>query len=117
MKAMGQWLKKLQVSFNENTLLVIENTGIYHHIVWEYCSANHLPINISNAAHIKWSLGLVRGKNYKVNSERLCMYAFKNAEELKAAPVLNPVLLKLKDLITTRSMFLESFNKAKVYLN
>lgn len=117
MKAMDQWLKKMGVGFNENTLLVIENTGVYHRIVWEYCSNNKLPVNIGNAAHIKWSLGLVRGKNDKIDSERLCVYAFKNAEELKAAPTLNPVILKLKDLMTSRSMLLESFTKTKVYLN
>lgn len=115
--ALDKWLKELKVSFNKNTLLVIENTGIYHRIVWEYCSANKLCINIGNAAHIKWSLGLVRGKNDKVDSERLCVYAFKNAEDLKGAPVLNPVLLKLKDLMSSRSMLLESLNKTKVYLN
>lgn len=117
MKALDKWLKKLPVSFNENTLLVMENTGVYHRIVWEYCTANKLPVNIGNAAHIKWSLGLVRGKNDKVDSERLCVYASKNAEDLKAAPALNPVLLKLKDLMTSRSMLLESLNKTKAYLN
>jgi len=116
MNALDKWLKKLQVSFNKNTLLVIENTGVYHRIVWEYCSANKLPINIGNAAHIKWSLGLVRGKNDEVDSQRLCAYACKNAEELKAAPVLNPVFIGLKDLMTSRSMLLRHLNSTKVYL-
>ena len=36
MKALGKWLKKHKVSFDENSLLVIENTGVYHRLVWEY---------------------------------------------------------------------------------
>ena len=32
MKTFSKWLKNYKVSFNGNTLLVIENTGIYHRL-------------------------------------------------------------------------------------
>ncbi len=115
-KAMDRWLKKQKVSFDENSLLVIENTGVYHRLVWEYCSSSNLPLHIGNAAHIKWSLGIMRGKNDKIDSQRLCSYAFKNADELKATPVLNPVFLRLKDMMTARSRLLAQKNSIKVYL-
>src|SRR6266700_1473182 len=63
MKALGKWLKKYKVSFDENSLLVIENTGVYHRLIWEYCSKHNLPIPIANAAHIKWSMRIARAKN------------------------------------------------------
>lgn len=116
MKAMGKWLKKLKVSFDDNSLLVIENTGVYHRLVWEYCSAEGLPLYIGNATHIKWSFGIARGKNDKIDSQRLCSYAIKNADELKTTPVLNPVFLKLKDMMTARSRLLAQKNSMKVYL-
>ena len=116
MKALGKWLKKHQVSFDENSLLVIENTGVYHRLVWEYCSAQGLPLHIGNATHIKWSFGIARGKSDKIDSQRLCAYAFKNADELKATPVLNPVFIKLKDMMTARSRLLAQKNSIKVYL-
>lgn len=116
MKALDKWLKKHKVSFNENSLLVIENTGVYHRLVWEYCSSQGLPLYIGNATHIKYSFGIARGKNDKIDSERLCMYAFKNADELKATPALNPVFLKLKDMMTARSRLLAQKNSIKVYL-
>jgi len=116
MKVMGQWLKKLKVSFDANSLLVIENTGVYHRLVWEYCSSQGLPIHIGNATHIKWSFGIARGKNDKIDSQRLCSYAFKNADELKATPALNPVFLTLKDMMTARSRLLAQKNSMKVYL-
>jgi transposase len=115
-KKMDKWLKKQDVSFNENSLLVIENTGVYHRLVWEYCSTNSLPLYIGNATHIKWSFGIARGKNDKVDSQRLCSYAFKNADELKATPALNPVFLRLKDMMTARSRLLAQKNSIKVYL-
>jgi len=102
-KNMKQWLKQENVSFDNNTLLVIENTGIYHRLIWEFCSTHQLPIHIGNAAHIKWSFGIARGKNDIIDSQRLCNYACKHADELKASPALNPVFIKLKDLMTSRS--------------
>lgn len=116
MKALGKWLKKHKVSFNDNSLLVIENTGVYHRLVWAYCSKLGLPIHIGNATHIKYSFGIARGKNDKIDSQRLCTYAFKNADELKATPALNPVFIRLKDLMTSRSRLLAQQNSIKVYL-
>jgi transposase len=91
------------VSFDNNTLLVIENTGIYHRLIWKFCSTHQLPIHIGNAAHIKWSFGIARGKNDTIDSQRLCKYAYKHADELKASSPLNPVFIKLRDLMTSRS--------------
>src|SRR5881227_3245553 len=116
MKAINKWLKKQQVPFDNNSLLVIENTGVYHRLIWEYCSSYGLPLHIGNATHIKHSFGIARGKNDKLDSQRLCSYAYKNAEELKATPVLNPVLLQLKDLMTARSRLLNPYNSIKQYL-
>ena len=116
MKALDKWLKKQQVSFDENSSLVIENTGVYHRLVWEYCSASGLPLHTGNAAHIKWSFGIARGKNDKIDSERLCAYACKNADELTATPAVNPVCMKLKDTMTARSRLLSQKNSIQVYL-
>src|SRR3982751_4016787 len=62
-KALNKWLKAQKVLFDNNSLLVIENTGVYHRLIWEYCSKNNLPVYIGNATHIKWSFGIARGKN------------------------------------------------------
>jgi len=107
MKLFEKWLKSHKTAFNENTLVVIENTGIYHRLIWAFCSRKHLPIHIGNAARIKWSFGIARGKNDKIDSLRLCNYAFKEAEDLKATPVLNPQLLHLKDFVSARTKLLK----------
>lgn len=117
LKLFAQWLKTHQVTSGKNTLLVMENTGIYHRLLWSFCSKKNLPIHIGNAAHIKWSFGIARGKNDKVDSIRLCNYAFKSADELKASPALNPMLMQLKDLMSSRSKLLSQMNTIKTYLN
>jgi transposase len=115
-KLFHKWLKLHKVSFDEHSMVVIENTGIYHRLIWGYCAKNNLPIHIGNAAHIKWSFGIARGKNDKIDSQRLCQYACKHFDELKATPALNPALLQLKDLMASRSKLLTQLNSNKTYL-
>lgn len=112
-----KWLKAHQITFDNNTLLVIENTGIYHRLLWQFFSENNIPVHIGNAAHIKKSFGIARGKNDKIDSQRLCSYAYKNDEELKAASALNPEFIKLKDLITSRTRLKAQFSANRTYLN
>lgn len=78
-KLFERWLKNHGVTMNEQSIVVIENTGIYHRLIWSFCSKKALPIHIGNAAHIKWSFGISRGKNDKIDSIRLCNYAFKES--------------------------------------
>ena len=111
-----KWLKVQKVTFDNDTLLVIENTGIYHRMLWKFFSENNIPIHIGNAAHIKKSFGIARGKNDKIDSQRLCSYAYKNDEELKATPALNPAFLSLKDLITSRTRLKTQLGANKAYL-
>ena len=107
------WLDEHKVTFDSNSLLVIENTGIYHRLIWNFCSTHLLPIYIGNAADLKWSFGIARGKNDKVDSMRLCDYAYKNHDDIKPTASLNKVLITLKDLLSNRSKLL----KLKMPLN
>ena len=116
MKAFKGWLKAHAVSFDGNSLLVIENTGVYHRQLWAFCSRYNLQLHIGNAAHIKWSLGITRGKSDKIDSGRLCNYCYKQADELKATPALNPVFMKLKDLMTSRSRLVVQLHSTRNYL-
>jgi transposase len=116
LKDFSKWLKVNKVTYDENTLLVIENTGIYHRLLWAFCSKNKLPIHIGNATHMKRSFGIARGKNDMIDSVRICNYAFKEAETLKKQPVLDTVLMQLKDLMTARTKLLSQLNSVKTYL-
>jgi len=111
------WLDDYQVTFDANSLLVIENTGIYHRLIWNFCSTHLLPIFIGNAADLKWSFGIARGKNDKVDSMRLCDYAFKNYEDIKPTTILNKALITLKDLLSNRSKLLKLKNGIRQTLN
>ncbi len=113
LKSFKAWLEQHQVSFDNNSLMVIENTGIYHRLIWNFCTTNLLPIFIGNAADLKWSFGIARTKNDKVDSLRLCEYAYKNHEDIKPTTGLNKPLITLKDLLSNRSKLLRQKNAIK----
>ena len=113
LKSFKEWLDENQVSFDENSLLVIENTGIYHRLIWNFCTTHLLPFFIGNAADLKWSFGIARTKNDKVDSMRLCEYAYKNHEDIKPTTGLNKALITLKDLLSNRSKLLRQKNAIK----
>ena len=75
-----------------------------------------MQIHIGNAAHIKWSFGIARGKNDKIDAIRLCKYACKESDELKMSQALNPKLMELKDLQTSRTRLLSQKNANETYL-
>lgn len=110
-----KWLKQYTPTERE-ILLVMENTGLYHRLIWAFCSRNNIPVHIGNAAHIKWSFGIARGKNDKIDSFRLCQYACKERDALKAMPALNSSLLLLKDLVTARNKLVSQVNAIKTYI-
>jgi len=117
MKVFKAWLKSNRVPYDANTIVVIENTGVYHRLIWSFCSKHNLNLHIGNAAHIKWSLGITRGKSDVIDSQRLCIYCFKQSEELKVSPTLNPIFMQLKDLMTSRTRLLTQLQSNKSYLN
>ncbi len=59
---------------------------------------------------------LTRGKSDVIDSRRLCLYCCKQADELKATAALNPVFMKLKDLMSSRSRLVVQLHSTKNYI-
>lgn len=75
LKRMCNWMKSSGVENFADTLVVMENTGIYHRAIKGFCHKHLIPIHIGNAAQMKWSFGITRGKSDPVDSVRICGYA------------------------------------------
>jgi|tagenome__1003787_1003787.scaffolds.fasta_scaffold20666362_1 transposase len=106
LRQLHQWLTEMQVPLSNQAIVVIENTGIYHRLLWHFFSSLQVDLCIENAAQVKWSLGIARGKNDKVDSRRLALYAVRHADRLKPTPALHQQVLPLKDLLTLRNKLL-----------
>lgn len=111
-KAFDKWITTQGVNqaLRPQLLVVMENTGIYHRRLWQYCCTQNLHATIGNAADIKWSFGLVRGKDDVTDSVRLCEYAYRHADRLRQADAFDEDVLLLKDLQTLRKRLLKNLS-------
>ena len=113
---MKTWLQQNDVPLNEDTLFVIENTGLYHRHLANFCNKHQLRLCIENGAQVKWSLGIARGKSDKVDSRRLAVYALRFADRLKPAAVLHEGIQAIKDLITLRNRHMVQLRSLQTHL-
>ena len=86
----------------KKTLLCLENTGVYGYLLALWAVKNAYNVWVENAISIKRSLGLVRGKNDKVDAHRIALYAFRFEDKCKLWQPPRKAILVLKQLLTAR---------------
>lgn len=98
-------IKKFFKAFKKESLLIgMENTGRYNWALYEVLA--ELPqhqIFVIPPIHLKKSMGLVRGKNDKIDALRIAIFTEKNYLELREWQPVPENIQKLKILLTERS--------------
>ena len=110
MEQLMEWLTKLNSDF-EDTLFCMEATGLYCFPLTRFLAANSIDIWIEHAAQIKKATALARGKNDKVDSQRIVLYAIKNLERLRLWRPMNATLEKIKHMASLRNRLVETKKK------
>ena len=95
-------------------LYCMEFTGVYNFHLVEYLTRQQLPLWLESASRIKASSGMQRGKNDKVDSLRIALYAYKNKETVKLWQAPRPVIIRLKRLLTMRQRCIQLKKQAGV---
>jgi transposase len=113
MTELMDWLKDLNISFEE-TLFCMESTGLYCFPLTQFLSANLIDIWIEHAAQIKRSTVLDRGKNDKVDSKRIALYATKNLDRLRLWKPMSNTLERIKHLASLRERLVDTKKKLEV---
>ena len=93
--------KKFSLSYSQ-IIVCMEHTGIYCLPLLKFLVENKIKVCLESALQIKRSQGLVRGKNDKVDAQRIATYAYKNREHLAFWKPQRLVIQKLKALLVTR---------------
>lgn len=91
-----------EASFS-NSLYCMEHTGIYNNHILSLLHVNKANVWIEHPIHIKESLGMIRGKNDKVDAQRIALYAYKNREEARLWTPKREVIQQLDRLTAIRS--------------
>lgn len=83
--AIKAFLKKLSAEQKvspANCVFCLEHTGIYNAHFLKVTEEKKLSVCLESSVQIKQSGGLQRGKNDKIDSYRIALYAYKNREFL-----------------------------------
>jgi len=90
---------------NKETEVVIgmENTGRYNWNLYEVLQNFNFKVYVVNPLHLKRSLGLVRGKSDKIDSERIAWFTNKHQQELTLWKPSSETMKKIKVLFSERN--------------
>lgn len=110
MESLIIWLNELCPDF-ESILFCMEATGLYCFPLTRFLATNSIDTWIEHAAPIKRATALARGKNDKVDSQRIVLYATKNLERLRLWKPMNATLEKIKHLASLRNRLVETRKK------
>ena len=101
-----QLLKRFEVG-SSHLLFCMEHTGFYGNHALAVLQEKGIGTWLGPAVQIKRSLGVTRGKNDKVDSKRIALYAFKNQTDIRLWQSPGEELKKLKHLVGIRKRILK----------
>lgn len=113
-KRMKAWLKQQGCEAGTDTLCCLEHTGLYTRQLVHYLLARDVRVWLESALQIKRSIGMVRGKDDKVDAQRIARYALLHQHEAQCLSLSGVTLERLKDLQANRGRLLKALQSLKV---
>ena len=101
MEQLMEWFKELTPEFDK-TLFCMEATGLYCFTLTYFLASHSIDTWIEHATQIKKATALARGKNDKVDSQRIAVYATKNLDRLRLWKPVNATLEKTRHMASLR---------------
>jgi transposase len=105
--------KKFCISYGQ-LIVCMEHTGIYCRPLLEFLTENQIKVCLESSIQIKRSQGIVRGKNDKIDAQRIALYAYKNRENLTFWAPQRLAIQKLKALLVTRDRLIRCKTELQV---
>lgn len=106
-KSLVVWLKEQEADF-ENTLVCLEHTGMYGKVIVKYLTVYKFTIWVEMSLKIIRSIGVQRGKNDKLDAERIAYYAMKNVDEAQIFTTPRKEIEKIRNLLSLREKLVET---------
>lgn len=100
-QALRKWLKEQNATF-ENTLICLEHTGMYGKLLIKYLMVFKFDLWVEMSLKIIRSIGVQRGKNDKIDAERIAYYAMKNVDEAVLYKAPRKEVDKIRNLLSLR---------------
>lgn len=113
-QAMIRWVRKLAKCPIEEWILCMEHTGVYSLPLSCYLSEHHYNYCLESPYHLKHSLGLLRGKNDKLDAHRIADYIFRYWDKAKLHSFAGQIIVQLQNLLAHRSRLLKCKHRLSV---
>lgn len=113
MDGLQKWLKEITEE-KEDILFCMEATGLYCFPLTRFLFNSSIDTWMEQAIQIKRSSGSLRGKNDKVDSQRIAVYAMKNLDKVRLWKPMDTTLEKIKHLTSLRERLVETIKKLEV---
>lgn len=117
LKALFKRLKELSDFSAQQAVFCMEHTGIYGQHTLNFLHEKQANICLESAVHIKYSSGLQRGKNDKIDAIRIGQYAYEKRDKLKLWKPQREVVQQLGYLAGLRSRLIGAKNQLTVPIN
>lgn len=106
-KQLVKWIKRNTDCQLDELLICFEITGLYSLQLANFLSQNKTNYVMENPIQIKRSMGLVRGKDDKVDSKRIAEYAFMRKDKLKLSTLPSQELIKMQNILALRERMIK----------
>jgi transposase len=100
-KKLVKWVVNIEGELG-NVLFCFEHTGLYSIHLAEYLDDQKILFAMVPGLEIKRSLGIVRGKNDKIDSYQIAKYAFLRKDEIQPTILPTDSITKIKRLLSLR---------------
>ena len=97
-----KWVKQNNTFKAENTLYILEHTGIYSEQISAFFNDNDIPFALIPGLEIKKSLGIARGKDDKVDATKIALYGYRLRDEITPYVMPSKNISKIKRLLALR---------------
>lgn len=101
-KKLLKWVYNNSAFSKENILFIFEHTGLYSHQLSVFLTKQDIPFSLVPGLEIKRSLGIVRGKDDKVDATKIALYGYRLRDEIKTYKLPTKQVASLKRLLSLR---------------
>ena len=109
------WLTS-ETGFKTGALVVgMENTGLYGYALCRFLERERVDYCVFNPLALKRSLGLVRGKDDRVDAFRIARFTYQHRDCLRYSRLSGETVRKLKSLATERARLVRQLAANKAF--
>jgi transposase len=112
-KKLKYWAKQQGSAMEAEVLVCLEHTGLYTRRLVHYLLSRGVKVWLESPLQIKRSIGLVRGKDDKIDAQRIARYALTHQDQAVLLELNGLTLEKLKDLQANRNRLMKALQSLK----